>query len=96
MCTYRTETLAAGGAGKGATGWFPLELASVYVDHPTHALLDHSLNIDFLNPSNGPSARVAVELDTASARALAEAILTALDTAPPGMTGGVEEAAAPG
>ena len=39
------------------------------------------LNIDLLCPDRGPSARVAVELDAPSARALAEAILETLDSA---------------
>ena len=39
-----------------------------------------SLNIDFVNETMGPSARVAVELSPESARALVQAILTALET----------------
>ena len=82
MCTYQTEKLAVRGSGKGATGWFPLAEATVYFDHPVHAPADHTLNIDFLNPDRGASARVAVELDPGSARALAASILRALDEAP--------------
>jgi len=85
MCTYQTERVTVQGSGKGATGWFPVTDATVYFDHPVHAPADHTLNLDFLNPARGPSARVAVELDPVSARALAEAILTTLDTAPPGL-----------
>lgn len=85
MCTYQTTLVEVAGSGKGATGWFPLRRATVYFDHPVHAPADHTLNIDFANPDRGPSARVAVELDPAAARRLAEAILTALDTAPPGL-----------
>ena len=85
MCTYLIERLRVSGAGKGATGWFTLTDASVYFDHPVHALPDHSLNIDFLNPAEGPSARVAVELEPNSALALAKAILTCLDAAPAGL-----------
>ena len=59
--------------------------ASVYFDHPQHARAEHTLNIDFLNPGQGPSARVAVELTAASARALAKAIESALAAAPPGL-----------
>jgi uncharacterized protein DUF6295 len=84
MCTYQTERVEVGGSGKGAGGWFPLRLASVYFDHPQHTPADHTLNIDFLNPEKGPSARVAVEPDEQSARSLAGAILSALDTASPG------------
>ncbi|GIM92616.1 hypothetical protein Ato02nite_044090 [Paractinoplanes toevensis] len=56
---------------------------SVYFDHPQHAQLAHSLNVDLLNPAIGPGARVAVELDVPTARALARAILAILDSAPP-------------
>jgi hypothetical protein len=70
------------GSGKGASGWFDLASASVYVDHPVHALATHTLNIDFLNAGKGPSARVAVELTTDSARRLADAIQVALRDAP--------------
>ena len=85
MCTYLTEKLAVTGSGKGAAGWFGLTDATVYFDHPVHAPAEHTLNIDFLNPAQGPSARVAVELTAESARALAKAIESALDSAPPGM-----------
>jgi hypothetical protein len=78
MCTYTTERVELRGSGKGAAGWFPLSLASVYYDHPQHSAAEHTLNIDFLNPAMGASARVAVELDEASAAALAEAITKAL------------------
>jgi hypothetical protein len=87
MCTYQTETLDVEGSGKGAAGWFPLTRASVYVDHPQHAPAEHTLNIDFLNPGHGASARVAVELTAASARALATAIEAALASVPPGLAG---------
>jgi Family of unknown function (DUF6295) len=81
MCTYETEHVAMSGSGKGACGWFPLSEAIVYFDHPVHAPAEHTLNVDFLNPELGPSARVAVELDPASAVALARAILAAAGTA---------------
>ena len=85
MCTYLTEQVQVEGSGKGAGGWFPLTGASVYFDHPVHARAGHTLNIDFLNPERGPSARVAVELTAESARALAAAIESALAAAPPGL-----------
>ena len=85
MCTYETEKVAVAGSGKGASGWFKVTDATVYFDHPVHAPLIHSLNIDFLNPAAGPSARVAVELAPESARALAQAIITALDSVPAGL-----------
>jgi len=85
MCTYITEKVTVEGSGKGAGGWFGLTEASVYFDHPVHASAEHTLNIDFLAPERGPSARVAVELSVASARALARAIEAALAAAPPGL-----------
>jgi len=85
MCTYQTQTVEISGSGKGAEGWFPVTDATVYLDHPVHAPADHTLNIDFLNPERGASARVAVELDPVSARALATAILSTLDRAPDGL-----------
>jgi uncharacterized protein DUF6295 len=85
MCTYLTEKLAVEGSGKGAAGWFGLTEATVYFDHPQHARAEHTLNIDFLNPGQGASARVAVELTADSARALAAAIESALSSVPPGL-----------
>ncbi|HTT89025.1 MAG TPA: DUF6295 family protein [Acidimicrobiales bacterium] len=80
MCTYQTERVAVSGSGKGASGWFPLTTATIYLDHPVDAPASHTLNVDFINPERGPSARVAVELDPESARSLAEAILLTLET----------------
>ena len=85
MCTYQTDLVALRGSGKGATGWFSLREATVYVDHPVHAPDLHTLNIDLRNPELGASARVALELDPPSARALAEAIVHALEQAPEGL-----------
>jgi hypothetical protein len=85
MCTYNTEKIQVTGSGKGASGWFALTDATVYFDHPVHAMADHTLNIDFLNPGRGPSARVAVELTAESARALAAAIEAALAAVPPAL-----------
>ncbi|MBL8926106.1 MAG: hypothetical protein JNM77_07690, partial [Pseudonocardia sp.] len=51
MCTYRTEKIdVTASSGKGPQGWFPVRTATVYYDHPVHALHDHTVNIDFLNP----------------------------------------------
>lgn len=81
MCTYYTEHVSMEGSGKGPTGWFSLGEASVYYDHPVHAPSEHTVNVDFLNRALGPEARVAVELDPASARELARALIAAADTA---------------
>lgn len=78
MCTYRTfQVPVSQGSGKSGE-WFPLTTATVYYDHPVHAQAEHTVNIDFLNPERGAGARVAVELDPQTARALADAILAAL------------------
>ncbi|HTW98352.1 MAG TPA: DUF6295 family protein [Acidimicrobiales bacterium] len=81
MCTYLTEHVALSGSAKGQLGWFPVSTASVYFDHPFDAPFEHALCIDVLDPASGPAARVAVELDPAAARALAEAILATLASA---------------
>jgi len=85
MCTYTTEKVEITGSGKGAGGWFALSDATVYYDHPVHAMAEHTLNIDFRNPGKGPSARVAVELTAESARALVGAIEAALAAVPPAL-----------
>jgi Family of unknown function (DUF6295) len=87
MCTYTTERREARGSGKGPDGWFRLETATVYYDHPVHAMAEHTLNIDLAAPSRGPRARVAVELTAESALELADAIVRALAAVPPELTG---------
>jgi hypothetical protein len=78
MCTHHTETLTVAGSAKGATGWFRATDATVYYDHPSHALADHTLNVDVRRPADGPGTRVAIELTAESARRLAETILRVL------------------
>jgi Family of unknown function (DUF6295) len=85
MCTYLTEHISVSGSAKGPAGWFRVTDASVYFDHPVYAQAEHTLNIDFLRPGDGPAARVAVELTAESARALVKAIQATLDSAPPGL-----------
>ena len=51
-------------------GWFPISLANVGYDHATHSQFDHALLLDFVNPDLGVGARVAVEMDIASGKAL--------------------------
>jgi hypothetical protein len=81
MCSYLTVPADISGSAKGSEGWFPVTSASVYFDHPYHAPYEHTLNIDFLDPSRGPSARVAVELSADSARELVRCIQAALSAA---------------
>jgi hypothetical protein len=85
VCTYQTELLDVHASAKTAEGWAPMTRAMVYVDHPVHFPTGHALMIDFLNPASGPSARAALEMDADSARALAQAILTSLDSVPEGL-----------
>ncbi|WP_116950844.1 DUF6295 family protein [Jiangella endophytica] len=87
MCTYATVRIPTDGSAKGPGGaWFHVTDATVYFDHPVHAMAEHTLNIDLSDPSRGPSARVAVELTASAARELMAAVQAALDSAPPELT----------
>jgi hypothetical protein len=87
MCTYATMNTDLDGSAKGPESkWFHVSHGTVYFDHPVHAMAEHTLNIDFTDPSRGPAARVAVELTAQSARDLVAAIEAALDSAPAEMT----------
>ena len=81
MCTMISMTAPICGSGKGAAGWFELRQANVGYDHATHGQLDHALLLDFVNPDLGPSARVAVELDIASGKALIAQLQAAIEAA---------------
>ncbi len=78
MCTWIIEKAEISGSGKGNEGWFKLQQANVYYDHPYHAPLDHALIIDFVEEVDRVGNRVAVELSEASARRLVESINAAL------------------
>jgi len=78
MCTMIAQQVKIEGCGKGAAGWFNLHEADVSYDHPFHAPYEHALNIDFVNESQGPGARVAVELSLEAARTLVETIQAVL------------------
>jgi len=84
MCTMIVEKIKIDGSGKSREGWFSLEQANVSYDHPFNAPLEHALNIDFVNETQGPGARVAVELSAEAARALVETIQAVLDRAEKG------------
>jgi hypothetical protein len=82
MCTYRTEKVdVSGSSGKGSEGWFPLRTATVYYDHPVHAPDEHTVNIDFLNPDRGPSARVGGGAEPEAARELLSALQLTVERA---------------
>ena len=78
MCTMISLVAPVSGAGKGATGWFPITQANVGYDHATHSQLDHAVLIDFVNPGMGVGARVAVEMDLASGKALVAQLQAAI------------------
>jgi len=87
VCTYATSKASMTGSAEGPGGaWFAVTDATVYFDHPVHAMAEHTLNIDFAALARGPSARVAVELTAESARALVSAIESALAAAPVALT----------
>ena len=80
MCSYITEKAEIFGNAKGPQGWFRVDTANVYFDHPYHAPLDHSLNIDFVNEAEGAQTRVAIEISAESARELVAKIVAALES----------------
>lgn len=84
MCTMIAQQVKIDGSGKGTGGWFTLREANVSYDHPYEAPLEYALNIDFVNESMGPGARVAVELSLESARTLLESIQAVLKRAEEG------------
>jgi Family of unknown function (DUF6295) len=81
MCTSIVEIVSAAGAGKRDDGWFDLTHAVVSYDHPHHALLEEAINIDFVNRTLGPDARVAVELTLEAAKELSGALARAIAAA---------------
>jgi hypothetical protein len=79
MCTYLAQTTDLAGSGsRGGDDWFTLRNAVVSFDHPQDALVEHALCLDLRG--GAVDERVALELDAASARRLAETILAVLDT----------------
>ncbi|MFC7645766.1 DUF6295 family protein [Streptosporangium lutulentum] len=88
VCAHISPRRSNSTAPQGGSGWFMLSEGAVYIDHPYHACHEHTVNIDFTNPADGPSARVAVELTEESALALVEAIQKALAAAPAGLASG--------
>ena len=82
MCTYSTAQETIEGSAKGPGGdWLRVSRATVYFDHPVHAMADHTVNIDLADPSRGPGARVGLELTADSARRLVALVQEALANA---------------
>ena len=84
MCTMIAQQVKIDGSGKGTTGWFKLREANVSYDHPYNAPYEYALNLDFVNESDGPSARVAVELSLEAAQSLMQTIQEVLNRAEAG------------
>jgi hypothetical protein len=81
MCTMIAMTTPVSGSAKGGAGWFNVTQANVGYDHATHGQFDHALLVDFVNPDLGISARVAVELDIESGKALIAQLQAAIEAA---------------
>jgi hypothetical protein len=81
MCTNIAQSVPADGAAKGGAGWFPVTAANVGFDHAVGSRFDHALLLDFVDPARGPSARVAVELDLTTGRALVAALQSVIEQA---------------
>ena len=84
MCTMIVQQVKVDGSGRGAGGWFALRQANVSYDHPFNAPLEHALNIDFVDETQGLGARVAVELSVEAARNLVATIQAVLRRAEAG------------
>jgi uncharacterized protein DUF6295 len=78
MCTMIAHQVKLQGRGKSGPDWFEVREANVSYDHPYDLPLEHALNIDFVNESLGPGARVAVELSVDAARQLVKTIQAVL------------------
>jgi len=81
MCTMITTKAIVNGGGKGAEGWFPVTQVNIGYDHTSFLRNEHALLLDFVNLDLDPGARVAVELDVASGRALIAQLQAAIDAA---------------
>jgi hypothetical protein len=81
MCTMMSMRTAVTGAGKGPSGWFPISQANIGYDHATHSPSDHAMLIDFVNPSMGVGARVALEVDIEMDIASGKALIAQLQAA---------------
>ena len=81
MCTMINEIARIDGVGRGADGWFQVTQASIGYDHATHTQAEHALLLDFVNPSLGAGARIALEMNLASGKALVETLQAAIEAA---------------
>jgi hypothetical protein len=81
MCTMICEKTLITGVGRGAEGWFPITQANIGYDHATHSQAEHALLLDFVNPDLGVGARIALELNIASGKALLATLRQAIEAA---------------
>jgi hypothetical protein len=81
MCTGLVQRAKVSGAGKSPDGWFVVDELSVMYDCTYHMRSPQGVNIEFFNESEGPGARVAVELNPQSAMDLVHAIMESLYSA---------------
>jgi hypothetical protein len=82
MCTSIVEIALASGMAKGSgADWFAITHSVVAYDHARHALLEDAITIDFVNGDLPPGARAAVELTLDAAKALREALASAIAAA---------------
>ncbi|MGH9917728.1 MAG: DUF6295 family protein, partial [Nitrososphaerales archaeon] len=81
MCTGLIQKAKVAGAGKSADGWFKLDELSVMYDCTYHTSIPQGVNLEFYNETEGPGARVAVELSPKSAMELVHAIMESLYSA---------------
>lgn len=80
MCEFGQVTkVSLLGSGKTGVGWFKLKDGQVYHDHFYKADAAEGIVVDVLKDGE-LGVHVSLELDNASARALAEAILATVDT----------------
>ena len=78
MCIDHSQATDILGAGHANGESIELARAVVSFTHPMELDLEHALCIDFRAGNGNPCERIAVELDTESARELAYSILGAL------------------
>ncbi|MEX2395257.1 MAG: DUF6295 family protein [Actinomycetota bacterium] len=79
MCSYVSYNEELVGSVYANGEWMTIRKGVVGIEHPIHASIEHAIVLDLREGTGDPSARVAVELDPASARTLAESVLAALD-----------------
>ena len=81
MCTSISMRTAVTGAGIGTADWFPITQANVGYDHAASLRQEHAVLLDFVNPGLDVGARVAIELDIPSGKALVAQLEAAIAAA---------------